>query len=364
MTPDQKPSRAAKPRSPRVLTLYRKLLEAAREMQPQPKTGVNPEEGYAYVEAGPIIAAARKALLERGVLIIPRINSARTEIPPETSKRYSRSTYLELEYTVLDTETGEYFTIPWASQGVDSTDKGTSKALTAGLKYVLIGLLLIPIGEDPEADASVDRDAKREGAAKRGALVKTDEEIREHLAKPAETIMAPRPEFDPLQNAKDLFALRCKRLGMRGRGSGTTRLKLASEILERKVRKVAELTLEDYRALNEELFRRSMTTLMTAGSLPNTTIEPGAPFTAVLTSEGFEIVEDGVQTRERGRSSAGQSSESGIGLAAGAPSSEVAGSSPVAPHPVMVNDGTGHEQGTNGAPEEKETHGEVVAETE
>jgi hypothetical protein len=235
------------------VSIYAKLLEAAREMEPIAKTGRNSEEGYDYAEIGPIVTAARQALLSRGVVILPSVVKVWTVQPAHAGKGLRPVTHVKMAYTLYDTESAEFTTCYSAGQGADSGDKGVPKAMTSALKYLLIQLLLIPIGYDPEADASTDREVKRAKLERGGALVRTEAELRAIVEGPGEVLVPSPREVDPVKEEMRVFNMRS---GLHGRGCATSRKKLLGEMLGRKVSKYGEVTREEWRAVNAELFRR------------------------------------------------------------------------------------------------------------
>lgn len=135
------------------------VMEAAERI---PKRGHNDFHHYDYVTAADVVDHCRKLFLQAGLLLVPSCTDHRITMDGD-----SHITTLDLRYTIVDVDSGESIECPWVGEGVDKGDKATYKAMTGGLKYFLMDLLLIPTGDDPEADAAVDhRKAQRSGGGK------------------------------------------------------------------------------------------------------------------------------------------------------------------------------------------------------
>jgi hypothetical protein len=109
------------------------------------KRGRNEFHKYDYATAEDIKAAARKALAKNGLVIIPLMLHIEQMPAGKQTK-----TIAEFEY-VIACEEGTV-SVPWTCEAYDTGDKGINKAATGGLKYFLINLLQIPIGDEPDAD--------------------------------------------------------------------------------------------------------------------------------------------------------------------------------------------------------------------
>ena len=269
------------------MNLAQKLVAAALDVGTVVKAGRNPEEGYAFARVEDVVTAARAALLSRGVLIVPSVTHSSVERTPEDAQRYCRTSVIDIEYRILDSESSDEIKIAWAAQAMDTSDKGFSKCYTAALKYVLINLLLIPLGEDVEADGAVDRHVK----PRRG---RTDAEVRASVERPGVTHgPSPAPPLDPRAEAERLYSVRCARLGLSGRGSGAPRAKIIRELFGAPIHR-ANLSLAQLNELNEHLARLRDGTagaqrMDSPGDSATTAVEP-AP---VASEPLYSAVEDG-----------------------------------------------------------------------
>jgi hypothetical protein len=123
----------------------KRLALAMLEIEYVAKRGRNEYHKYDYATAEDIKAAARAALAKNGLVIIPLMLQVYQEPAGKQIK-----TMAEFEY-VIACEEGTV-SVPWTSEAYDTADKGINKAVTGGLKYFLINLLQIPIGDEPDPD--------------------------------------------------------------------------------------------------------------------------------------------------------------------------------------------------------------------
>jgi ERF superfamily protein len=145
-------------------TLAQKLVEVALSLDSIAKEGFNRAQNYKYASAETLIGDVRRPLLERGVLVLA--GEAVTDERPRTTAKGAETsiTTVHLAFTFMDAETGETIELPWLGRGEDPMDKGVGKALTNALKTFLRQQLLLPWGDDPEADEGSDERAGRGGS--------------------------------------------------------------------------------------------------------------------------------------------------------------------------------------------------------
>ncbi|MGD0387273.1 MAG: ERF family protein, partial [Solirubrobacteraceae bacterium] len=137
--------------------LYAKLAQVTAELGYVRKDGRNDFQNYAFMSAEALLAAVRGPLAARNIVLMPAL-TALSEREYSTSKgKASVITTAHVTFTLVDGDSGERHECAWAGQGDDPGDKGLGKAYTNAIKTFLRGQLLIPQGDDPEADAGADR---------------------------------------------------------------------------------------------------------------------------------------------------------------------------------------------------------------
>lgn len=128
--------------------LYQKLVEIMEEIGRVEKRGFNSFHNYAYVKEDDLVEAVRGKLSERGILLLPTVESVTREGTLTTAM---------MSFTFVDSATGETQIAGWAGTGDDKGDKGLYKAYTGAEKYFLMKTFLIPTGDDPEGDEKTDK---------------------------------------------------------------------------------------------------------------------------------------------------------------------------------------------------------------
>lgn len=138
-------------------TLVKKLAEIMREVGRIPKNGYNSHQKYNYVMESDISEAVRSLMADRNLMIFPNLVSKEV-ISAGTTKGGSSQwlTSVEMEFTIVDGDSGEERTVKMGGQGIDSGDKGIFKATTGANKYALLKLFQISTGDDPENDGGVN----------------------------------------------------------------------------------------------------------------------------------------------------------------------------------------------------------------
>lgn len=174
-------------------TLYRKIAAVAGAIDRVGKDGYNPQLKYKYATPATIMEAVKPLLAEQNLAIVPMMHGVIKE--PTGSKTQSGAekvlTRVEMNYVIIDGETGESLSCAWVGEGEDWSDKGIAKAQTIALRTFLIQLFQIPSGdEETDADAS-------HKTAQRGATYDTQQSAK--LAptappQPAQHATAPVPQ--------------------------------------------------------------------------------------------------------------------------------------------------------------------------
>ena len=123
--------------------LSKKLLLIAEGMGRLPKNGFNAFHKYNYVLESDAMDKFRELAIQHGVMVCPsaQIIGVTGDI-----------TSVDVNYELLDTESGERLVVKMPGQGQDKGDKGVYKALTGSFKYFIMKTFMVPTGDDPEHD--------------------------------------------------------------------------------------------------------------------------------------------------------------------------------------------------------------------
>ena len=137
-------------------TLVKKLVKVMQQVQYIQKRGHNKFHNYTYATEADVAEKVREVLAENNVIMIPNMLSHEVM---EKTNRQGNLEYIvtvNMEFTFMDGDSGEIITYHMSGQGQDAGDKGIYKAVTGAQKYALMKAFMIPTGDYPEADESVD----------------------------------------------------------------------------------------------------------------------------------------------------------------------------------------------------------------
>lgn len=144
--------------------LGKKILAIMNDVKFIPKNGFNEEGSYTFVREADIAAKLRESLIKHGVCFLTSVKDSKIEA--------AKGGYLatvNIEVTLLDTETGETFTAGYTGTGLDYGDKAVYTATTGAEKYALLKIFLLETGDDPESSKGVK--GKCEAVAPKAANV-------------------------------------------------------------------------------------------------------------------------------------------------------------------------------------------------
>jgi len=174
--------------------LYAALAEAQRSIGEIPKDAENTFDGYSYTSADTLIAAARSALLDNGLLVR---RMAWTITPGELFDN-DRVRMLESRFELVQIATGETlqadvpFPIIVPEKRGSQWDRSLSSSLTSSLAYWLRDLLMIP-----RSDAQLDvgrRDDEKPAKPRKRTPKRDDPDLDAAFVDLLDALRRARPE--------------------------------------------------------------------------------------------------------------------------------------------------------------------------
>jgi hypothetical protein len=113
----------------------------------------NQQQGYNFRGIDDVLNALSSALVEAGLLILPRVMN-RTVTERET-KNGGALFYVtvQVEFDLVSAEDGSKHTVATYGEAMDSADKATNKAMSAAYKYLALLTFCIPTEASPDNDA-------------------------------------------------------------------------------------------------------------------------------------------------------------------------------------------------------------------
>jgi len=124
------------------------------------KNGTNPAQKYKYAKAEDVTAAIKPLLIKHGVIVTPE--TIRCDIMPAGKTKNGTPMFLTtvlIKFTFTHAESGESMSGTVPGQGLDMGDKGSNKAVTGAMKYMLMNAIMTAAdGADAEADPVADQE--------------------------------------------------------------------------------------------------------------------------------------------------------------------------------------------------------------
>lgn len=132
--------------------LSTKLVRVMEECRYIQKDAQNDHDKYTYASAGAVLEKVNNALVKHGIATItrPKVINSWERVTGKGNVLYYKE--VEVEITLIDTETGEKLVISGIGCGMDVGDKAVMKAQTAAIKYAWLMTLQVATGDDPEGD--------------------------------------------------------------------------------------------------------------------------------------------------------------------------------------------------------------------
>lgn len=134
--------------------LYKKILETRKLIKSVQKTKGTGEK-FKTVKSESVMGEIREAINQTGLLFIPSIISKQQSILPTWIDNYKKEhteiqVDLEMEYKIIDADSGESFVAKWHAMGQDDREiaKAQGKALTYAEKYFFLKFFQISTNDD------------------------------------------------------------------------------------------------------------------------------------------------------------------------------------------------------------------------
>jgi hypothetical protein len=133
--------------------LFGKIAAVMGQVRQLEKSGRNQFDKYDFVTADTVAHRIGTALAGAGVAFFPSIAHVETSEYTTAKGAANFRSVVTMQLTFACTETGATYTILWAGEAIDRSDKSISKAAVSAVKYALIKTFLLTGGDDDDADA-------------------------------------------------------------------------------------------------------------------------------------------------------------------------------------------------------------------
>lgn len=140
--------------------IYEAINKIMAELNVIPKDKKNKEQGYAYRSIDSMYVSIHDLLVKHKVFLTKEIlNSFREERETRSGGTLIYSA-LDIKFTYHSVEDGSFITDVVRGEGMDSGDKSSNKAMSAGYKYTFTQVFCIPTDEKGKDSEEDDHDVK------------------------------------------------------------------------------------------------------------------------------------------------------------------------------------------------------------
>ena len=144
------------------LNFYQKVDKIIEETGFVPKNGRNVSQKYDYVKESDVVSMLRTKMAKYGITVAPSMEKVEWLEPIRTRSGGTMShVEVDMTYKFMNADNPkEYEKVSMPGEGMDTGDKSINKAITASKKYALLLFFMLPSGDDPEKDETVDAETK------------------------------------------------------------------------------------------------------------------------------------------------------------------------------------------------------------
>jgi len=138
------------------------LAEALKKVHPLTLDGTNAFHHYDYPTVAQVRGNAGQALAQAGIGIIPEIQKCMRDSRVTGKGGTTNVTVVQLRMHLFSSKGS--ISVNWVGESEDLTDKGTAKAISAGVKSFLIAFLMMPFEEEENDDGKTDVELNKKRA--------------------------------------------------------------------------------------------------------------------------------------------------------------------------------------------------------
>jgi len=136
--------------------IHKKIVAIMSEIGSIQKSQKNTMQGYMFRGIDDFLNALHPLLIKNGVFMAPRVTSCTSELKEVVNSqgktRIDKHVSLLINYDFVSDDGSVFSVGPIPSEGLDTSDKATNKALSAALKYALIQMFAVPTADNVDAD--------------------------------------------------------------------------------------------------------------------------------------------------------------------------------------------------------------------
>src|SRR5215471_13195917 len=168
--------------------IYKLIPKIMAEIGAVGKEGKNEQQGYKFRSIEDVMNAAHPVLAKHGVFIAPEVIQKESQDRQTFNRNGEAKTSIRVSLSVRHTwyaSDGSSVPVVTVGEGIDTSDKGSNKAMSAAFKYNICQVLCIPTKDLSEGDLE-SPDAGETVETKPSVPVTTEEIPLDRMLPPAE----------------------------------------------------------------------------------------------------------------------------------------------------------------------------------
>mgnify|MGYP001220204630 FL=1 len=147
-----------------AMNIYQSIQKVMSEVPAITKDKRNTQQGFNFRGIDDVMNHLSGVMANAGVFIVPEVLDTFREERTTKSGGNMIYTNLKTRFTFY-AQDGSSVSAVVASEGMDSADKSTNKALSAGYKYACLQVFCIPTEELVDADATTPEESRKQKSA-------------------------------------------------------------------------------------------------------------------------------------------------------------------------------------------------------
>lgn len=164
--------------------IYELMPRVMADISPVAKSQTNSFQNYKFRGVDQFVNALHPALVKHQVFMAPECVSETHDLREKKDGKMEKHVSVQMKYHFYAVDGSSVVVGPIPSEGIDSSDKATNKALSAALKYALIQTFAIPTEDMAESDSEhhpISKSIPKQQASSSAVRNKSGLEVSENV---------------------------------------------------------------------------------------------------------------------------------------------------------------------------------------
>jgi hypothetical protein len=174
--------------------IFKKMTLVMAEIKAVGKDQKNSQQGFNFRGIDDMLNSLNPCLTKHGIFLAPKVISFTQDMREVTRSSgktgIDKHVHLLVEYTFYAEDGSSVVIGPISSEGLDSGDKATNKALSSALKYALIQTFAVPTEDMDDSDKTSPEIVKED---KKSPAIQTSSSEEQKVNVPSKSPFRPKP---------------------------------------------------------------------------------------------------------------------------------------------------------------------------